>query len=50
MNKKSEKAAKLFNDGYNCAQSVLGAFHKEIGMSFEEALKLASSLSFLDAP
>ena len=43
MNKKSEKAAKLFNDGYNCAQSVLGAFHEEIGMSFEESLKLASS-------
>lgn len=43
MNKKSEKAAELFKTGYNCAQSVLGAFHEEIGMTFEEALKLASS-------
>ena len=43
MNKKSEKAAELFKTGYNCAQSVLGAFHEEIGMSFDEALKLASS-------
>ena len=43
MNKKSEKAVELFKAGYNCAQSVLGAFHDEIGMSFEEALRLASS-------
>ncbi len=43
MNKKSEKAAELFNKGYNCAQSVLGAFHEEIGMSLDEALKLSSS-------
>ena len=43
MNKKSEKAAELFKTGYNCAQSVLGEFHEEIGMTFEEALKLASS-------
>lgn len=43
MNKKSEKAAELFKEGYNCAQSVLGSFCDEIDMSFEDALKLASS-------
>ena len=43
MNDKEKIAEDLFKQGYNCAQSVLGAFHDEIGMSFEEALKLASS-------
>jgi len=43
MNDKEKIAADLFKQGYNCAQSVLGAFHDEIGMSFEEALRLASS-------
>lgn len=43
MNDKEKIAEDLFKQGYNCAQSVLGAFHNEIGMSFEEALRLASS-------
>ena len=43
MNDKEKIAEDLFKQGYNCAQSVLGAFHKEIGMSFEDSLKLASS-------
>ena len=43
MDDKEKIAEDLFKQGYNCAQSVLGAFHEEIGMSFEEALKLASS-------
>ena len=43
MNDKEKIAEDLFKQGYNCAQSVLGAFHDEIGMSFEEALRLASS-------
>ena len=38
-----ERAAELFNSGYNCAQAVLAAFCDETGMSQEEALKLASS-------
>ena len=40
---KAEKAKELFKSGYNCAQSVLGAFCDEIGMSFEDSLRLASS-------
>ncbi len=43
MNNKEKIAEDLFRQGYNCAQSVLGAFYEDIGMSFEEALKLASS-------
>lgn len=40
---KSEIAAKLFKDSYNCAQSLFCAFHKELGMDFDTALKLSSS-------
>ena len=43
MNDKEKIAEDLFKQGYNCAQSVLGAFYNEIGMSFDEALKLSSS-------
>lgn len=40
---KSETARKLFKEGYNCSQAVLGAFAEDIGMDFETAIKLASS-------
>lgn len=39
----SEKAAALFNKGYNCSQSVLGAFAEDCGLEPEEAFRLASS-------
>ena len=39
-----EKAAKLFYDGYNCAQAVFGAFADEIGIPMETAAKMASAL------
>ena len=39
----SEKAGKLFKEGYNCAQSVFCAFSDELGLDFETALKLSSS-------
>ena len=39
----SEKAAKNFREGYNCAQSVLLAFANQVGLKEDEALKLASS-------
>ena len=41
--KKSEIAVNNFRTGYNCAQSVLLTFSEEIGLTQEEALKLASS-------
>lgn len=39
----AEKAKELFKSGYNCSQSVLGAFCEELGMDFETAMKIASS-------
>ena len=39
----AEKARDLFREGYNCAQSVAGAFHEEMGLSLSEATRLASS-------
>lgn len=38
-----KKARELFLEGYNCAQSVFGAFCDVTGMDFEQAIKLASS-------
>jgi len=38
-----EYAVKLFKEGYNCSQAVLGAYCDELGMNMETALKLASS-------
>lgn len=39
---KPEEAKALFRAGANCAQAVLGAFHRECGLEMESALKLAS--------
>ena len=38
-----DRAAKLFLEGYNCAQAVFGAFCDVTGMDFESAMKLSSS-------
>jgi len=38
-----EKAEALFLEGCNCAQAVLAAYHDEVGLSEEQALKLSSS-------
>ena len=43
MSKYASKAAELFNQGYNCAQSVTAAFAEKMGMEFTAALKLSSS-------
>lgn len=43
MNNARERAMELFNQGYNCSQSVFGAFAEECGIDFETALKLSSS-------
>lgn len=43
MSGKSEHAMELFQQGYNCAQSVFAAFCEDMGMDFETALKLSSS-------
>lgn len=43
MNSIRERAMDLFKQGYNCSQSVFGAFCEECDMDFETALKLSSS-------
>lgn len=43
MNSAKERAIELFKQGYNCSQSVFGAFYKECGIDFETAIKLSSS-------
>lgn len=40
---RADKAVALFQDGYNCAQAVLGAFCDELGLPFDTAMKLSSS-------
>ena len=37
------KAAELFLSGYNCAQAVAVAFHKEMGLTESQAAKMASA-------
>lgn len=39
---KSEAAVKLFTDGYNCAQAVLGAFAEDVGITDSQAFKLSA--------
>lgn len=38
-----EKAAELFNNGYNCAQAVMCAFCDVTGIDHQTAIKLSSS-------
>lgn len=44
MSEKSDKAKQLFLTGYNCSQAVVGAFCEDLGLDFETAIKIASSL------
>lgn len=39
----AEKARELFEKGYNCAQSVTGAFAEEMGMDIDTAARLSSA-------
>ena len=43
MERHDEAARKLFLEGCSCAQAVLAAFAPEVGLSQEQALRLASS-------
>ena len=44
MNHK-EKAMKIWDDKFNCSQSVLGAFAEELGMPEEQAMRVALCFS-----
>ena len=39
---KKERARELFSEGYNCAQSVAGAFCEEVGLPLEVCVRLTS--------
>lgn len=39
----AKRAKELFHQGYNCSQSVVGAFADDLGMDFETAMRLSSS-------
>jgi C_GCAxxG_C_C family probable redox protein len=41
MVSRAQKAAELFDSGFNCCQAVLGAFCGEFGLDEETALKIA---------
>lgn len=40
---KAEKAKELFLQGYNCSQSIAGAFCQNMDMDFNSAVKIASA-------
>lgn len=42
MEDRSAQARALFLQGYNCAQSVLGAFAEDLGLDQQTAMRLAS--------
>ena len=37
------QAAELFLSGYNCAQAVAVAFHEELGLTQQQAARMASA-------
>ena len=37
-----EKAQELYLSGYNCSQAVFGAFAQDLGVDFEDAMRIAS--------
>ncbi len=43
MSEKSVKARELFLKGYNCSQSVIGAFCEDLRLDFKTAMLISSS-------
>ncbi len=41
MNEKVQKAVELFDSGFNCCQSVIGAFCEQFGIDEQTLMKLA---------
>lgn len=44
MSERAEKAKKLFYEGYNCTQSVVGAFLDRYGLDTETAMRFCDGL------
>jgi C_GCAxxG_C_C family probable redox protein len=45
MNERIEQAVTMFNDGFSCAQSLLGVYGPLLGVERETALRLAAPLA-----
>ena len=45
-----QKAVALFKEGYNCSQSVVGAYADMYGFTFEQALHMACLLYTSPSP
>lgn len=43
MKERIEKAVELFKSGYNCSQSVVGAFADKYGFTEEQAFRMSAS-------
>jgi len=41
MSTKAEQAEAIFHEGFNCSQAVFGTFSEDMGISREQALKIA---------
>ncbi len=41
LTQRQKKAEQLFNNGYNCAQAVIGAVCEDVGLDFDTAMKAA---------
>ncbi len=44
MGQRREEAVSVFKQGYNCAQAVFSVFASELGISREQALKVANGV------
>ena len=45
MSEREEKALSYFKDKFHCSQSVLAAYAKDLGLTEEQALKIAYCLN-----
>lgn len=41
LSPRQQKAEKLFKDGYNCSQAVIGAVCGDVGLDFDTAMKIS---------
>jgi C_GCAxxG_C_C family probable redox protein len=42
MSERSDRGSELFKSGFNCAQAVVGAFAKELGLDEKTAMKVSA--------
>ena len=47
MSERVDRAKALFLEGYNCSQSIVGAFCEDVGLDFETAIKMRDRIAEL---